>query len=201
MGELQNFPQEALQKIEAAGGLKNFLLESLRFATVSKEGLIGLPLHAVYFQHMDDDSSLSANFSTYTCSMDDSEPKGSSLLNPAAKEFLPQSNHLALNDNSDSYDHASCPVLPNPYDLIPQSSQNANYAFGMQDIPGTIKPDDQAAGYPDYFPILPLNAFNNEVFSSDDNYIHFNEDLYSKIKTVCVQVRSLSKHFIVLYSF
>ncbi|XP_058267623.1 E3 ubiquitin-protein ligase TTC3 isoform X2 [Hemibagrus wyckioides] len=187
VGELPNFPQEALQKIEAAGGLKNFLLESLRFATVSKEGLIGLPLHAVYFQHMDDDdSSLSANFS-YTCSMDDSEAKGSSLLNPAAKEFLPQSKHLAPNDNSDSYDHASCPVLPSPYDLIPQSSQNANYAFGMQDIPGTVKPDEQAAGYHDYFPILPLNAFNNEVFSSDNNYIHFNEDLCPKSKTVFVQ--------------
>ncbi|KAK3550077.1 hypothetical protein QTP86_019173 [Hemibagrus guttatus] len=184
VGELQNFPHEALQKIEAAGGLTRFLLESLRFATVSKEGLIGLPFHAIYFQHTmdDDDSSLSANFSAYTCDMDDSEPKGSSLLNPAAKEFLPQSTHLALDDDSDS-----CPVLPCPYDLILESSQNVNCAFGMQDIPGTVKPDEQAAGYHDYVLNLPLNVFDTEVFSSDSNYIHFKEDLYPKSKTVFVQ--------------
>ncbi|XP_060751998.1 E3 ubiquitin-protein ligase TTC3 isoform X2 [Tachysurus vachellii] len=187
VGEMKNFPLEALQKIEAAGGLKPFLHESLRF--VMRDDVIALASHAVYFQDtIDDDAYLLDNFHTPTCSMDDLESKGSSLLNPSAKEFLPQNKHLALNDDSESYDHASCLVLPSPYDLIPQSSEDVSYASGIQDIPGNVKPDLQAVAYHDYFPIDQLNAFNTEVFSSDDNnYIHFKEDTCPKSKTVFVQ--------------
>lgn len=199
VGELKNFPHEALQKIEAAGGLKPFLHESLRF--VMRDDVIALASHAVYFQDIkDDDAFLLDNFHTPTCSMDDLESKGSSLLNPSAKEFLPQSKHLALNDDSESYDHASCLVLPSPYDLIPQSSEDVSYASGIQDIPGNVKPDLQAEEYHDYFPIDQLNAFNTEFFSSDNNYIHFKEDMCPKSKTVFVQVRSLNDYFIVKYS-
>lgn len=182
VGELKNFPPEALQKIDAAGGLKNFLLESLRF--VMHDSLIGLASHAVCFQHTIDSSA---------CSMDDSEPKGSSHLNPTAKEFLPQQKHLSLNDSSESYDQSSTtnrPVLPSPYVYF---LSNLNYAFGnLQDMPGT-EPDVQDTDYPDSFSSIPPNAFSTEVQGSDNNYINFKEDICSKNKTV--QVRAFKKHF------
>lgn len=174
VGELTNFPPEALQKIEAAGGLEHFLLESLRF--VMHDGVIGLASHAVCFQDTMD---------SYACSMDDLEPKGSSHLNPTAKEFLPQLKHLSLNDTSESYDQSSTtnePVLPNPYDYF---SPNLNYAFGLQDMPGTVKPYSQDAEYPDSFSSIPLNAFSTEA---DNSNINFKEDICPKNTTV--QVRS-----------
>lgn len=174
VGELKNFPPEALQKIEAAGGLKPFLLESLRFVMIDDS--IGLTSHAVYLKH----------------TVDDSVPKGSSHLNPTAKEFLPQLKHLSLSDSSESYDQHTCPVLPSPYVYFPQ---NLNYAFGLQDIPGTVKPDVQDTEYPGYFPNIPLNAPSTEALSSDKD-INFKEDVCPKIKTVFVQVRSFKNLFI-----
>ncbi|XP_051973434.1 LOW QUALITY PROTEIN: E3 ubiquitin-protein ligase TTC3-like [Xyrauchen texanus] len=90
VGELENFPTEAQQKIAAAGGLNPFLLESLRF--VMMDDLIGLMKHAV---------SLAA-----------------SHLNPSAHEFQPQIDVLTngmsqINiDNKDSSD--PFPFLPDP---------------------------------------------------------------------------------------
>ncbi|XP_034168674.2 E3 ubiquitin-protein ligase TTC3 isoform X1 [Pangasianodon hypophthalmus] len=186
VGELKNFPPEAQQKIEAAGGLEHFLLESLRF--VIYDGIIGLTSHAVCLQHtVDDDAFLLANFPPHTWSKVDSEPKGSSHLNPTAKEFLPQTKHLSLNDSSESYDHATCPVLPSPYVFPPQISQNLNYTFGLQDMPGTVKPGVQEAEYHDYFPDVPLDAFNAEALSSVNNYIHFKEAICHNSKTIFVQ--------------
>uniref|UniRef100_A0A3B4E5Q3 RING-type E3 ubiquitin transferase n=1 Tax=Pygocentrus nattereri TaxID=42514 RepID=A0A3B4E5Q3_PYGNA len=109
VGELENFPVEAQRKIEAAGGLEGFLLESLRF--VMTENLMGLMTHAVSLQ-------------------------GSSHLNPTAREFMPQFEHFSLSDNNASCDVAAllankdgltsalsephnslpgpCPTLPDP---------------------------------------------------------------------------------------
>ncbi|XP_051542126.1 E3 ubiquitin-protein ligase TTC3-like isoform X2 [Myxocyprinus asiaticus] len=91
VGELENFPTEAQQKIAAAGGLKPFLLEPLRF--VMTDNLIGLMKHAV---------SLAA-----------------SHLSPSAHEFRPQIDILTdgisqINiDNKDSSNPFL--LLPNPY--------------------------------------------------------------------------------------
>ncbi len=91
VGELENFPPEARQKITDAGGLESFLLESLRF--VMKDELIGLMKHAV--------------------SLTDTLPP--SHLNPSAEEFWPLTD--ALNDSL-AYDDASSDpflLLPDPY--------------------------------------------------------------------------------------
>lgn len=152
MGELKNFPPEARQKIEAAGGLKHFLLESLRF--VMHDSVIGLMTHAVYFQHALDNSP------SHIWSTDDSEPTGSCPLNPTAKEFLPQFKHLSVNDTSEPYDQCSSAVLPSPYVLMPH---NVNCAVGMQDTSRTI------------------NALSTEAFSSDNNYINFKDDICKTI--------------------
>uniref|UniRef100_W5KNG0 RING-type E3 ubiquitin transferase n=1 Tax=Astyanax mexicanus TaxID=7994 RepID=W5KNG0_ASTMX len=73
VGELENFPLEAQQKIEGAGGLEAFLLESLRF--VMNENRIGLTRHAVTLQN--------------------SMFRGSYYLDPTAREFLPQYEHFS----------------------------------------------------------------------------------------------------------
>lgn len=190
VGELKNFPPEAQQKIETAGGLKPFLLESLRFVMYGE--LIGLMSHAVCLQHsLDDDASLFADFPSPIRSMDDSESKGSSHLNPTAKEFLPQFQHLSLSDSSESYDLSNCPVLPSPYIFV---SPNLNYPLELQDVPETVKPDVQDSEYPDYFPNIQLNTFNTEALSTDSNYIHFNKDVF-------VQVRSFKNPFILHGAF
>ncbi|XP_067288766.1 E3 ubiquitin-protein ligase TTC3 [Pseudorasbora parva] len=79
VGELENFPLEAQQKISGAGGLEAFLLESLRFTTT--EGLMGLMKHAV-------------------CLSD----SGPSYLNPSAREFCPQTEPLLLFPDPDEFE-------------------------------------------------------------------------------------------------
>ncbi|XP_059401350.1 E3 ubiquitin-protein ligase TTC3-like [Carassius carassius] len=90
MGELENFPPEAQQKISDAGGLESFLLESLRF--VMMEQLIGLMKHAV--------------------SLTD--------LNPSAKEFWPpaDASHISVlpYDHKDEFTSSDAfLLLPDPY--------------------------------------------------------------------------------------
>ncbi|XP_077101618.1 E3 ubiquitin-protein ligase TTC3 isoform X2 [Siphateles boraxobius] len=97
VGELENFPPEAQQKISDAGGLKPFLLESLRF-TMTEE-LIGLMKHAV--------------------SLTDS---GLSHLNPSAREFWPYAD--ALSDDFaqislGSFDNKDEPVSSDPFPIFP----------------------------------------------------------------------------------
>ncbi|KAF5892632.1 E3 ubiquitin-protein ligase TTC3 isoform X3, partial [Clarias magur] len=178
VGELQNFPPEAREKIKAAGGLKYFLLGSRRF--VMCNGGIGLKSHVEFLQHtLDDDreASFLASNPFHSYSMDDSDAKESSHLNPKAKEFLPQSKHLSLDNTSESFDQASCPVLPNPYDL------NFEYLFDVQDIPENT----EEAEFNNHFHDFPLIAFNPDVFSSDNNYINFNEEVSPRNKNMFVQ--------------
>ncbi|XP_065120960.1 E3 ubiquitin-protein ligase TTC3 isoform X1 [Paramisgurnus dabryanus] len=103
VGELENFPLEAQQKITAAGGLEAFLLESLRFVMTNNK--MGLMKHVV----------------PLTESM--------SHLNPSAKEFWPHTDVLPNGVslfNLSSFDNGASPsfplsvtsdsvVLPDPY--------------------------------------------------------------------------------------
>ncbi|XP_062870682.1 E3 ubiquitin-protein ligase TTC3 isoform X2 [Trichomycterus rosablanca] len=88
VGELDNFPPEAQNLIEVAGGLKPFLLGSLRF--VRFDNLIGLMEHSVSLQHaVVDFVPLFDPFYPHTYGDDDLQPTEPSHLNPTAKEFLP----------------------------------------------------------------------------------------------------------------
>ncbi|XP_060765384.1 E3 ubiquitin-protein ligase TTC3 isoform X2 [Neoarius graeffei] len=187
VGELKNFPLEAQQKIEAARGLEQFLLESFRF--VMHGNVIMLKSHDACFPDtLDEFGSVLVNVSPYTCSMDESEPKGSSHLNPSAKEFLPQSKNLNPSDSSESYDHATCPSLPVPCVFDPLSSQHLNYKTGCQDGLENGKADEQEAEYQQYYFDVPLNAFNTEALGSDNNYINIeDDDVCPKSKTIFVQ--------------
>ncbi|KAJ8347748.1 hypothetical protein SKAU_G00263370 [Synaphobranchus kaupii] len=81
VGELENFPAEAQLKIQQAGGLQPFLLESLRF--VMTDNVIGLMKHAVSLQEVTDE------LDHLLTSLEDVSTARGPYLNPSAKEFQP----------------------------------------------------------------------------------------------------------------
>ncbi|XP_029107422.1 E3 ubiquitin-protein ligase TTC3 isoform X2 [Scleropages formosus] len=85
VGELENFPVEAQERIRDAGGLRDFLLGSLRFVT--KGSRIGLMKHAVSLQDRTVETD-HPNITTLSPHMEDFVTKGA-FLNPSAKEFQP----------------------------------------------------------------------------------------------------------------
>ncbi|MFT7818643.1 E3 ubiquitin-protein ligase TTC3 [Arapaima gigas] len=85
VGELENFPVEAQARIRDAGGLKEFLVGSLRFVTMDSH--IGLMKHAVSLQHRTVETDHSA-ITTSSLHMEDFVTKGP-FPNPSAKEFQP----------------------------------------------------------------------------------------------------------------
>ncbi|KAL0994489.1 hypothetical protein UPYG_G00122920 [Umbra pygmaea] len=137
VGELNNFPPEAQRKIEEAGGLEPFLLESLRF--VLRANLVALMKHAVLLQE------------TIPQRTDTVEETPNDLcLNPSAFEFLPTSFSPKW---SSSKDHgAVCyndepvatliaqpnpgqvfPTLPSPYVFTGQPELYASGVAGVSD--------------------------------------------------------------------
>ncbi|XP_072515716.1 E3 ubiquitin-protein ligase TTC3 isoform X2 [Salminus brasiliensis] len=188
VGELENFPFEAQRKIEAAGGLEAFLLESLRF--VMNENLIGLTKHAASLQHYvaDDALRIPHGLPHAFYSDDDEESKGSSHLNPTAKEFLPQFEHfidsnascdalVKFSDEDNSASGLSEPMLPDPYVHGSQLSHNSGYMFVPEDTNmfGTVKPDVQEAECPDYLLNTHLTVFNSALTPDINNINPYSE--------------------------
>lgn len=110
VGEYEDFPTDTRRIVENAGGLKSFLLGSLRF--VMLDDLIGLMKHAVMLQEnvelveIDENIKDQENYSeSLYCQENNFHSKSS--LNPTAKEFKPVS------------------FINNPY--IPTSTNNLEY--------------------------------------------------------------------------
>ncbi|XP_028840281.1 E3 ubiquitin-protein ligase TTC3 [Denticeps clupeoides] len=91
VGELENFPPEAQQKIHEAGGLKSFLLQSFRF--VMTDNLIGLMKHAVKFPEAKINETPIIDMETNSHRLS---------LNPSAKEFHPSSQNNSVSNSIDS---------------------------------------------------------------------------------------------------
>ncbi|XP_030647947.1 E3 ubiquitin-protein ligase TTC3 isoform X2 [Chanos chanos] len=164
VGELENFPPEAQQKIQDAGGLKPFLLESLRFVMV--DSLVGLMKHSMTLQTLTGEEMAEPLNQTFTSDVDRVTSGTSSHLNPSAKEFRPQFAKWSLCEDDDTSFADSvmmdnqgtqqdafnvlpvlpgpCPAVPTPYILDPVSSHLINpYPFGVTNIgiPGTVGPE------------------------------------------------------------
>uniref|UniRef100_A0A672Z5B0 Tetratricopeptide repeat domain 3 n=1 Tax=Sphaeramia orbicularis TaxID=375764 RepID=A0A672Z5B0_9TELE len=95
VGELENFPAEAQQKIREAGGFEPFLLGSLRF--IKMERSIGLAKHAVVLQEADHGPSLD--------DLDD-------ITDPDKHS---QPSFTACLSDYPSVQNGVYPILPNPY--------------------------------------------------------------------------------------
>ncbi|XP_048458872.1 E3 ubiquitin-protein ligase TTC3 [Rhincodon typus] len=95
VGEFENFPPEAQELVRKTGGLKSFLMESLRFVVINN--LIGLMKHAVQLKSLAI-SEKAATRGTEESEINSDEVSNESLrpvahLNPTAKEFKPVSFH------------------------------------------------------------------------------------------------------------
>lgn len=112
VGELENFPPVAQQKIQEAGGFEPFLLESLRFIKMGR--CIGLAKHAVSLQQAGHGASLDE--------LDDLDDLDV-IVDPNTNSQSPdlQADHeSAYTSHMDSYSSAQTEVysiLPNPYSL------------------------------------------------------------------------------------
>ncbi|XP_017546872.2 E3 ubiquitin-protein ligase TTC3 isoform X1 [Pygocentrus nattereri] len=198
VGELENFPVEAQRKIEAAGGLEGFLLESLRF--VMTENLMGLMTHAVSLQHtVADDAAGILDYHPQSYEREDLESRGSSHLNPTAREFMPQFEHFSLSDNNASCDVAAllankdgltsalsephnslpgpCPTLPDPR-AFGSEMPHVDYMVLPQDTNVFENLKVQEAGCPDYRLNTPLkeSIYDSAALVLDIN----NVKLYSE---------------------
>ncbi|XP_066477268.1 E3 ubiquitin-protein ligase TTC3 isoform X2 [Tiliqua scincoides] len=89
IGEYECFPAATRKIVEDAGGLKSFLLESLRFVMMGD--LIGLMKHAVMLKENTDVEGKISNEENFSTSLNNQENNSLSKprLNPAAKEFTP----------------------------------------------------------------------------------------------------------------
>ncbi|XP_035391281.1 E3 ubiquitin-protein ligase TTC3 isoform X2 [Electrophorus electricus] len=206
VGELENFPAEAQQKISAAGGLEPFLCESLRFYMM--DNLIGLMGHAVSLQHpIADDTPML--FNSFSDTYDDLEPRVPSHLNPTAKEFLPQFEHLNVSDSNMSYDNdilddEDIPILAhsdpqnsppgpsalsNPCVFGSHITANIDYVHVSQDMDmaETAQTELQEVEYSEQLLISSPKdfIFNSTSLSPDNNINPYSErearELYSSI--------------------
>nr|XP_009665859.1 PREDICTED: E3 ubiquitin-protein ligase TTC3 isoform X3 [Struthio camelus australis] len=91
IGEYEHFPEEARKIVEDAGGLKPFLLESLRFVMV--DNVIGLMKHAVLIKEITNRNETGDNEegNCIACDVQENSSQNKLQLNPAAKEFKPLS--------------------------------------------------------------------------------------------------------------
>ncbi|XP_014793678.1 PREDICTED: E3 ubiquitin-protein ligase TTC3 isoform X2 [Calidris pugnax] len=91
VGEYEHFPEEARKIVEDEGGLKSFLLKSLRFIMV--DNLIGLRKHAVLFKENTNRNETGDNEgeNDIVCDVQENSSLSKLQLNPAAEEFKPLS--------------------------------------------------------------------------------------------------------------
>ncbi|NXW16459.1 TTC3 ligase, partial [Circaetus pectoralis] len=91
VGEYEHFPEEAQKIVEDEGGLKSFLLKSLRFVMV--DNLIALRKHAVLIKEDTNRNETGDNEEEnyIVCDVQEYSSQNKLQLNPAAKEFKPLS--------------------------------------------------------------------------------------------------------------
>lgn len=130
VGEFENFPPEAQDVVRMAGGLKSFLMGSLRF--VMNKGVIGLAKHAVQLENLTGNDK-AATRSRKTSQTNSDEISIESLrpvapLNPAAKEFMPLS-------------HGHSYILTSNINSL-YEPQNQEYLHYNSELGGNISTDD-----------------------------------------------------------
>ncbi|XP_034540363.1 E3 ubiquitin-protein ligase TTC3 [Notolabrus celidotus] len=149
VGELENFPPAAQQKIQEAGGFEIFLLESLRFIKMGQS--IGLTKHAVSLQQsslddLDNLDDLDDIMDPYT--------NGTSSAWQSSHEAVFKA-YLERNPSSQVY-----PILPSPYVFVAEppphvlpgngDTQTGNFNFpqwstGEEQVPYIVPNDCEEA--------------------------------------------------------
>lgn len=161
IGEYECFPAATRKIVEDAGGLKSFLLESLRFVMMGD--LIGLMKHAVILTEntgVEGKISSEENFST-SLNNQENNSQSKPRLNPAAKEFTPTS---CLNPN-----------MPVPTNTVASSTlqymTTTHSAFSVFDSAYSL-----SAQTADIIPPLPISKVPLSSSIPENHLMFLNED-------------------------
>lgn len=133
VGEYEDFPPDTRRIVENAGGLKSFLLGSLRFVMV--DDLIGLMKHAVMLQENTEIIEIDENNYSESLYCQQNNFHSSSSLNPTAKEFKPVSfinkPYISTSTNNLEYvttSHSSFSPFASSYSFSSQTTDTAPVA-------------------------------------------------------------------------
>ncbi|XP_026521130.1 E3 ubiquitin-protein ligase TTC3-like [Notechis scutatus] len=135
VGEYEDFPADTRRIVENAGGLKSFLLGSLRFVMV--DDLIGLMKHAVMLQENAELIEIDENnySESLYCQKNKNNFHSISSLNPTAKEFKPLSfinkPYISTSPNNLEYvtaSHSSFSPFASSYSFSSQTTDTAPVA-------------------------------------------------------------------------
>uniref|UniRef100_A0A1A7Z5N6 RING-type E3 ubiquitin transferase n=1 Tax=Iconisemion striatum TaxID=60296 RepID=A0A1A7Z5N6_9TELE len=129
VGELENFPTVAKQKIEEAGGFEAFLLESLRFIKMGRR--VGLAKHAVSLQQTERAARLD--------DLDDIDD----VCISSPPDFYTEFDFTSYLGSYSPAHADSPPFLPNPYSFysqLPESSPPRPWSEGDLEQPYEFLP-------------------------------------------------------------
>ncbi|XP_072441784.1 E3 ubiquitin-protein ligase TTC3 isoform X2 [Chiloscyllium punctatum] len=158
VGEFENFPPEAQELVRKTGGLKSFLMESLRFVVINN--LIGLMKHAVQLKSLAINEKAAAR-GTEESEINSDEVSNENLrpmahLNPTAKEFKPVSFHQSS---------LSCPSVTSSLSEIQNPNQHIHYDT---DVQINLSTDNM------YMNINPYSDARPDIHSSDMSLLNHN---------------------------
>ncbi|XP_074070068.1 E3 ubiquitin-protein ligase TTC3 isoform X1 [Macrotis lagotis] len=141
IGEYEHFPEETRKIVEEAGGLKSFLLDSLRFVMI--DNYIGLMKNAVQLKK----NKTTGTAEEESTSLEEKDSKSSPCsqknasqlkpqLNPTAKEFKPVSNNsfIHASKNKKKANRAAKFVTTSYIPYIPLNTVFPNQAFDTSNI-------------------------------------------------------------------
>ncbi|XP_054829131.1 E3 ubiquitin-protein ligase TTC3 [Eublepharis macularius] len=196
IGEYEYFPASTHKIVEDAGGLKSFLLQSLRFIMMGD--LIGLMKHAVILNENVDASGVEQrnrngeNYSTCLSSQEQSS-QSKPRLNPAAKEFTPIShiNKPFMPVTTDSVaisnleymttSHSSFSPFVSTYSFSNQTTDTiaASLSTSELSMPSTLSEIHPVFlnEVPSDFPVITQISLTPDV-SDQSNYIFASYDAY-----------------------
>ncbi|XP_034297822.1 E3 ubiquitin-protein ligase TTC3 isoform X2 [Pantherophis guttatus] len=130
VGEYEDFPTDTRRIVDNAGGLKSFLLGSLRFVMV--DDLIGLMKHAIMLQENTEIIEIDENNYSESLYCQENNFHSSSSLNPTAKEFKPVSfinkPYISTSTNNLEYvttSHSSFSPFASSYSFSSQTTDTA----------------------------------------------------------------------------
>ncbi|XP_026556304.1 E3 ubiquitin-protein ligase TTC3 isoform X2 [Pseudonaja textilis] len=133
VGEYEDFPADTRRIVENAGGLKSFLLGSLRFVMV--DDLIGLMKHAVMLQENAELIEIDENNYSESLYCQKNNFHSISSLNPTAKEFKPLSfinkPYISTSPNNLEYvtaSHSSFSPFASSYSFSSQTTDTTPVA-------------------------------------------------------------------------
>lgn len=156
VGELENFPPDAQKKIEESGGLKPFLLQSLRF--VMKDNVIALMKHAGVLRNVTQEQIYS---------LDDFSDDNGPTLNPFAEEFYPTTsrprNNVSSEDLSNgAFGGSSCQPYLKPVQGCQHGHHLQDSCFEM--AKSSHSPFESTSDF--FVPQIPFEMFNSAIDTS-----------------------------------